>query len=86
MKGVDLRPSFALNQSASRFRNQLRYEIETRYPVSFTEYGVVENEELFLVNVRPQKDIVSPSYRGRSSRPRNQWDTVIGGSNDASTF
>lgn len=40
------------------------------YPVTFTEYGVVEDEELFLHNVRPGKT-------DRFGRKSFVWDTVI---------
>jgi len=58
MKNIDLRPP----------RRPTKGSIETRYPVRFTENGVVEDEELFLVNVRP------PKTQGRFAR--NTWDTV----------
>ncbi|XP_052800896.1 glutamate receptor ionotropic, NMDA 2B-like [Mya arenaria] len=80
MKSTNLRPSSEANagrgRGSGRFssrRQTNNNDPQTRYPVSFTENGVVENEELFLVNVRPPKE------QGTSSRRRfvlNQWDTV----------
>ncbi|KAH3884309.1 hypothetical protein DPMN_008288 [Dreissena polymorpha] len=69
LKGINLRPSSELIPERGRSRSS---EIETRYPVSFTEYGVVANEELFLVNVRPQKEVGQRTFR----RPVHQWNKV----------
>ncbi|WAR02226.1 hypothetical protein MAR_008784 [Mya arenaria] len=63
MKSTNLRPSSEANagrgRGSGRFssrRQTNNNDPQTRYPVSFTENGVVENEELFLVNVRPPKE------------------------------
>ncbi|KAH3884302.1 hypothetical protein DPMN_008281 [Dreissena polymorpha] len=69
LKGIKLRPSSELIPERERSRSS---EIETRYPVSFTEYGVVANGELFLVNVRPQNEVGQRTFR----RPAHQGNTV----------
>ena len=52
----------------SRQRGSTGSDSGLKYPITFTEYGVVEHEELFLVNTRPSKK----SRR----RPLQSWDTV----------